>query len=172
MIRPIAAVLGATLLCMLGGCMFAAIHGARYAYGEHARQGRAVDAELLRFQGVVATMAREPLTRMLDPNVQWTRAGSAALVGADAVAALLLPPGGTVAEYRLSATSTRLVANGALHRGTYHETRISPSGEIADRRGGFELRWARQPDGSWLVSSWRDAPALDELLPPALERDG
>jgi ketosteroid isomerase-like protein len=60
-----------------------------------------------------------------------------------------------VVAYDLHAAATRVQGSTAIQNGVYSQRRLSQQQQSTLVRGVFEVQWARQQDGSWLINRLR-----------------
>jgi uncharacterized protein (TIGR02246 family) len=88
-------------------------------------------------------------------DAQLSLDGDSVVQGRTTIRALLQSQAGSkVVGYELRTAATRVQGPVAFQSGLYSERIISPQHETKIAKGVFEVDWARQPDGSWLISRW------------------
>lgn len=171
--RTVRLLVAVTSLALLQGCVFAVIHGTKYAYREYAKQDKAVNAALQQVQALRLSGDRARLAQLFDTSAEWSEVGATEIVGRDAILEMLLPPGAApLSELRFTVTSTRMLADGAVQSGSYREAVPTSTGASAAGQGRFNVRWSHQADGRWTIARWRQAPnAVDDpFAEPVIDR--
>lgn len=68
--------------------------------------------------------------------------------------------------YELRPVATRVLGSVAIQNGIFSRRSISPQHESTIMKGVFEVQWARQADGSWLISRLHTDPLEDQPHTP------
>ena len=138
--RRIAASLG-ILLCM-------AWQGAS---GQTA--GEQILAALEHYRQAVLEFDVEREVASFTEDAELALGGEPVVQGRTTIRSLLQAPDtDRVVAYDLRAAATRVLGSTAIQNGIYSQRTISAQHQSILVKGVFEVQWARQSDGSWLIS--------------------
>jgi ketosteroid isomerase-like protein len=116
-------------------------------------------AGLERYRVAVLELDIESQVASFAEDAQFSQDGDAVVQGRNTIRGLLQSQAGyKVVGYELLTAATRVQGPVAFQNGLYTERIMSPQHEAKITKGVFEVEWARQADGSWLISRWHTVP--------------
>ncbi len=138
--------------CLLPGCGFLVVRGARHVYGEMTKDDKAVDAALEAFAQRMLHKDFSAAAALFTADGTLQHDGQPPTVGPAAIQAYLQSfEGLSIQAYVLKPGSTSTSGDSASQRGSYSQTVQTVAGESLSAQGEFEADWQRQPGGRWLL---------------------
>jgi ketosteroid isomerase-like protein len=121
------------------------------AWGQSA--GEQIVAALERYRLAVLEFDIEREVSSFTEDAELSQGNEAVVQGRTTIRSLLTAPNSAkVIAYDLHAAATRVLGSTAIQNGVYSQRIISADHESMLVKGVFEVQWARQPDGTWLIS--------------------
>jgi uncharacterized protein (TIGR02246 family) len=115
--------------------------------------GEQIIAALERYRVAVLELDIENMVSSFTEDAQLAQGSEPVLQGRTTIRALLnAQRNSKVVAYELHVAATRVQGSTAIQNGVYSQRIISEQHESTLARGVFEVQWARQQDGSWLIS--------------------
>jgi ketosteroid isomerase-like protein len=116
--------------------------------------GEQIVAALERYRQAVLELDIEHEVSSFTEDAELALGGEPVVQGRTTIRSLLLAPNADkVVAYDLHVAATRVLGATAVQNGVYSQRSISPQHQALLVKGVFEVQWARQSDGSWLISS-------------------
>jgi ketosteroid isomerase-like protein len=121
------------------------------AWGQTA--GEQILAALESYRQAVLELDIERQVSSFTEDAELGLGGDLVVQGRTTIRSLLAAPNSDkVVAYDLHAAATRVQGSTAIQNGVYSQRTISPEHQTILVKGVFEVHWARQADGSWLIS--------------------
>jgi ketosteroid isomerase-like protein len=122
--------------------------------------GVQIIAALERYRVAVLESDIEQIVSRFTEDAQLAQGSEPVVQGRTTIRALLnAQRNSKVVAYDLHVAATRVHGSSAIQNGVYSQRVISEQHESILERGVFEVQWARQQDGSWLISRLQTDPA-------------
>ncbi len=116
--------------------------------------GEQLLAALERYRQVVLESDIEREVSSFTEDAQLALGSEPVVQGRTTIRSLLMAPSTPkVVAYDLHAAATRVQGATAIQNGVYSQRSVSREHRSTLEKGVFEIQWARQPDGTWLISS-------------------
>jgi ketosteroid isomerase-like protein len=129
--------------------------------------GEQIIAALERYRVAVVELDIDSEMASFAEDAQLSQGSDAVVQGRTTIRALLQSQAGfKIVDYGLRATATRVQGSIAIQNGFYSQRIISPQHQSKFVKGVFEVEWARQADGTWLISRLRTDPVEDPSHTP------
>jgi uncharacterized protein (TIGR02246 family) len=118
-----------------------------------------IEAALRAYSVHVLAMDADRIAAAYTPDGELRDPGREPLKGPEAISAFLRSITGVkIEEQEMKGVSLQIVGPSALQTGTFRQRVRLADGKVVDSKGTFEAEWARQPDGSWLISRMTTNP--------------
>jgi hypothetical protein len=126
--------------------------GGPLAWGQST--GEQLIAALEHYRQVVLELDLEHEVSSFTEDAQLALGNEPVVQGRTTIRSLLMAPNtAKVVALDLHAVATRVQGATAIQNGVYSQRFISPEHKATLEKGAFEIQWARQSDGTWLISS-------------------
>ncbi len=115
--------------------------------------GEQLIATLERYRRAVLELDVEREVASFTEDAELSLGNEPTLQGRTTIRSLLLAPNSAkVIAYELHPAATRVVGATAIQNGVYSQRTVSAEHQSTLEKGLFEVQWARQSDGTWLIS--------------------
>jgi uncharacterized protein (TIGR02246 family) len=125
--------------------------GGQVAWAQSA--GEQLVAALERYRQAVLELDIEREVSSFTEDAELAIGSEPVVQGRTTIRSLLMAPSAVkVVAYDLHAAATRVLGSTAIQNGVYSQRTISAEHRSSFEKGVFEVQWARQSDGTWLIS--------------------